>query len=196
MFQELLQTWNLGNTTADCLDDLVAEHQDGVDAFGGLYGVKVGAHARYDVGIVGTSSLLVLPVFSLLGFGSFLEVPCLGSKSSSNIRELGEQGDEVGWTRAVEQSPVACSHGTASGTFGIFQGHINFIDLGLGKMIIGFANNGVQEVNGTKGTSYYGIDPLALDVYLGLGSAVREHIVVPKLSESQLTIVAVRPKVL
>lgn len=63
-------------------------------------------------------------------------------------------------------------------------------------MIVGLANDGMQEVDGTKGTGDDGIEPPALSVYLGLGAAVREDVVVAELTEGELAVVAVGAKVL
>lgn len=95
--QQLFKPRDLGNTTADSLDNLVAELQDRIDAARGLDGIKVGAHTRHNVLVGAATGPRTLPsfVFALLGLRLGLQVASLRRKSIPYTRELGNQGDEV-----------------------------------------------------------------------------------------------------
>lgn len=54
----------------------------------------------------------------------------------------------------------------------------------------------MDEVNGTKGASDEGKYPSALEVDLRVNAAMRKHLVVPKLPQRKLAVIAVSREVL
>jgi hypothetical protein len=61
---------------------------------------------------------------------------------------------------------------------------------------VGFAENRVDKVHSTERAGDEGVDRLAPEVDLGVGAAVREHLMVAELTQRKLAVVAVGREIL
>lgn len=201
MLKELLESRNLGNATANCLDNLVAELQDGVNLAGRLDRVKVGAHSGNEILVIlRASALLLCAVLLFLSLGHGLELTSLRGKAVSVTRQLGNQRNKVSRTIGTKEASISCAAVEASRSattaLGVLQRDVDLVNFGLGEVVGCLANDGVKEINRSKGSRDDGINRLAAKANLSLGAAVREHVVVAKFAERKLTVVAMGTKVL
>ncbi len=96
VLEQFLKARDLRDHIVDGLDDLVAEHQDGVDLLGDLDRVEIRTHAGYDVGVVsGAIAQPIARILLLLLSGHGSQVPCLRGKAVADTGELRDEGDEV-----------------------------------------------------------------------------------------------------
>ena len=199
--KQTLEAGDLGDHVADCTHDLVAELENRVDLLCYLDGVEIGAHSGNHVDVAFSSGVL-----SLLRLGSLLEVPRLRCKTTADARELRDQRDEVSIATtggAKFESKQATGPGSSPAqtgrfgkSFGVLEGNVHLVNLRLGKVISGFSQNRVQEIDSPESAGDKGVDSLSSEVDLRVSAAVSKHIAEPELGQGKFAVVAVSTEVL